>query len=248
MKEFITVIERIIDFLLDFLQVLPEVLTFPVVILIIVIIFHEPLAKLLYTFSNYISSKANALKNTGQNVTPSHSYSPQQPVQQKNVIHSRSQRETSSHVHQNLAQAYAIKGSYEDAIGQYQAAISADPENISAYIGLGNAYYKKGMHSEAIHSLERAVEIKPYWADCRCNLGAAYSLAGMHDKAIEEFVQAININPNYAAAHYGLGIAYISASKYEKAKEQVEVLKELEPAFSEKLRNSIADAKESARK
>ena len=221
--------------LIDLLLVIPKVLSFPVVILLIMIMFHEPLSKLLFTFSQYIATKATTFKD---------SYIPpkQPPVTQTEQI-KKHQKDTTTHVHHSLAQAYAIKGSYDEAISQYNAAINADPENVSSYIGLGNSYYKKGMNAEAIKALEKAVEIKPYWADCRCNLGAAYSLASLHDKAVEEFIQAININPNYAAAHYGLGIAYISAGNLEKAADQIEILNELDSNFAKKLQNSINDNK-----
>lgn len=235
MEETFEMINFAKDVLIDLLLVVPEVLSFPVVILLIIIIFHEPLSKLLYTFSQYISTKATIFREKPVQEK-------QQPITQTQQIN-KQQKETTTHIHHSLAQAYATKGSYNEAIAQYNAAIHADPENVSAYIGLGNSYYKKGLNTEAIEALKKAVEIKPYWADCRCNLGAAYSLAAQHDKAVEEFIQAININPNYAAAHYGLGIAHISAGNFEKAAEQVEILNELDSNFAKKLQNSINENK-----
>lgn len=220
--------ESILDTILDLLRVIPEVLSGPTVILIIALIFKDAISELLKTLAQFIAAR----KGIQQNEKPA-STSQGHP----------SSNEISSQVHQNLAQAFAMKGSYDEAIAQYKATINIDPENASAYIGLGNAYHKKGMYEEAIRALEKAVEIKPYWADARCNLGAAYSLLGIHNKAIDEFVQAININPNYAAAHYGLGIAHISAGQYDKAQEQVGTLKRLESIFAERLAQTIEDAK-----
>jgi tetratricopeptide (TPR) repeat protein len=224
--------------IIQFLNLVPVIFSGPVVLLILALVFQKPLSELIVGLAQFFFSYRT---NSGQMYPQGH---PQQqhfaggphPYQQ------RPPQEPSPHMHQNLAQAFAMKGSYDEAISQYKQAIQLDPENASVYIGLGNAFHKKGLYAEAIKSLEKAVQIKPYWADCRCNLGAAYSLAGMHDKAIEEFVQAININPNYAAAHYGLGIAYTSAGKFDKAGEQVETLKELNSQFAEKLEQNIKDA------
>lgn len=233
MELFYDAVNFIKEVLIDFLQVIPVVFSFPVVILIIAFLFKDSIASLINSFAQYFHLKSTVLTQT--KVAEMHR--PAAPHQQGH----------STQVHQSLAQAYAIKGSYDDAISQYKAAIKADPENVSAYIGLGNAFYKKGLHNDAIKALEKAVEIKPYWADCRCNLGAAYSLAGIHDKAVEEFYQAININPNYAAAHYGLGIAFISAGKFDKASEQVEVLKELDSNFAARLKQSVEESQKNTK-
>lgn len=238
-----TALELMVDFgnfLIEIISLVPELLTFPVVLLIIILIFRYEISILLDSISIFFKSRP---KDSPQR-TPIQPQNISAPAQQQPQI----SRETSTQVHQSLAQAYALKGSYEDAVAQYQAAISVSPDNASAYIGLGNAYYKKGMHKEAIKALEKAVEIKPYWADCRCNLGAAYSLASQHEKAVEEFNQAIKINPSYSAAHYGLGIAFISAGNLEEAGKQVTKLKELDSTFAEKLAKSLEDAQAHANK
>lgn len=224
--------------IIEILKLIPVILSFPVVLLLIVLIFRENVNDLLNSLSQFFNNLdlSKQLRRYEQPQPASEKVYSQKEIHKPAI-------ETSSHVHESLAQAFAIKGSYDEAIAQYNAAINLDPENASAFIGLGNAFHKKNMYAEAIAALERAVQIKPYWADCRCNLGAAYSLASIHDKAIDEFVQAININPNYAAAHYGLGIAYASAGNYNKALEQCETLKELEPHFAEKLTKTVEDAK-----
>jgi tetratricopeptide (TPR) repeat protein len=221
------------DLVIDLLRVVPEVLTLPVVILLIAIVYKNTIIELLKSIINSVNSKQNYVNNVCSKDIEAESIYKQQ----------KSISELSPQLHQSLAQALVLKGSYDEAIEQYRAAIILDPDNASAYIGLGNAFHKKGLFNDAIKSLERAVKIKPYWADARCNLGAAYSLSGIHDKAIDEFVQAINLNPNYAAAHYGLGIAYISAKLLDKADDQVEVLSELEPKFAEKLSSSLQEAR-----
>lgn len=235
MEAVLETIKAIGDSLIDIISLIPEVLTLPVVLLIVILIFRNEISLLLESISVFFKSKPKESVYRAPLPQPAPAITPQAQPHQIS-------RETSTQVHQSLAQAYALKGSYDDAVAQYQAAISVSPDNASAYIGLGNAYYKKGMHSEAIKALEKAVEIKPYWADCRCNLGAAYSLASLHDKAIEEFNQAIRINSSYSAAHYGLGIAFISAGKYDKAAQQVEKLKELDSSFADKLAKSLEDA------
>jgi tetratricopeptide (TPR) repeat protein len=226
------------------ISLIPGVLSGPVVALLIVLIFKNPIKQLLLSVAHFLNNYERMKKEVAQQTSPQ-PVSPPQPGIFPTMPPQppRQQATPSTQMHQSLGQAFAMRGAYDEAISQYHQAIQLDSENASAYIGLGNAYHKKGLYQEAIKALEKAVEIKPYWADCRCNLGAAYSLADMHEKAVEEFVQAININPNYAAAHYGLGIAHTSAGNYEKAEEQVETLKELDSNFAEKLAKTVKDAK-----
>lgn len=213
--------------LLGLLRIL---LSWPVIMLVIVLMFKKEILKLFEAQTNRLNSIPNILPAESRHQdkrTPDHKCP-----------------EISAQDHQVLAQAYTLKGALDEAISQYKSAILKDEENASAYIGLGNSYHKKGMYKEAIQCLEKAVEKKPYWADARCNLAAAYSLENQHNKAIEEFLEAIKINNNYSNAHFGLGVAYISANKLDKALEQVEILKELEPFYAEKLEQSVEEIRQ----
>ena len=61
----------------------------------------------------------------------------------------------------SLAGRYYQARQYDYAIQQYNAALAADPNNASAYQGLGNCYYAKGDKPHAVQAYQRALALNP---------------------------------------------------------------------------------------
>ncbi|MFC2036372.1 tetratricopeptide repeat protein [Chloroflexota bacterium] len=74
-----------------------------------------------------------------------------------------------------LGQACLAKGELQQARECFQRALSADPENLTAWIGLGNVYAHQDMLPEAIWSMERALTLAPGHADLRQGLQGLYA-------------------------------------------------------------------------
>ena len=109
------------------------------------------------------------------------------------------------------------QGMFEEAIAEYQAAIEADPENVSALTNLGVAFYNVGRLQDAVDQYTRALEIAPNDADIHSNLAAAYVQLGQLDAALEEYQAAVRLDPNLAQAHFGLGVIYVELGQNEEA-------------------------------
>lgn len=227
MDQFTELVNFMVYTIISLLKVIPELLSWPVIILIIALIYKHPISQLI---QNLVELIPIPVKTKGPSQTS---------VDLEMLKASLEQNKIESEYYNKMAQAYSCRGNLEEARNQYTKSIKLDPENASAYIGLGNSFYRTGRFDEAIKALIRAVEIKPYWADARCNLGAAYSLAGFNENAVSEFLQAIEINPNYAAAIYGLGISYIALNQLDKAKELLDPLNKLDAFLAEKLSETI---------
>ncbi|MCX7839338.1 MAG: tetratricopeptide repeat protein [Anaerolineae bacterium] len=64
-------------------------------------------------------------------------------------------------VYEHLGQAFLEKGRHEDAKELFRRVLSADPENIIAYVGLAILLEQEQLIAEAVWHMERAYELSP---------------------------------------------------------------------------------------
>ncbi len=65
----------------------------------------------------------------------------------------------------NLARLYLAQDRIDEAIGRFEAALAADPQNPAAYMTLGTLYEKKNDYKKAIGIYEQALDVHPnLWA------------------------------------------------------------------------------------
>lgn len=102
------------------------------------------------------------------------------------------------------------------AIPEYEAALSVDPENPVYHADLAMAYLKtqdvERARAEAVRSLEGA---KPGEApeNAEWVLGMLASHSGNYPEAIEWFEKVVRRNPDHAFAHYHAGQAYFKSNR-----------------------------------
>jgi superkiller protein 3 len=124
---------------------------------------------------------------------------------------------TTAEEHFQLGNQYTQEGRFEEAIAEYQAAIEANPDNVSAMTNLGVAYYNAGRLDEAVTQYQAALELAPNDADIHSNLAAAYVQQGKLDLALEQYQRAVDLDPSLAQAYFGLGVIYIELGQNEDA-------------------------------
>ena len=139
-------------------------------------------------------------------------------------------------IHNNLAVLLLDENKVDEAMGHLHQAIRAKPDYADAYNNLGLAFGKLGELQEEIEAYKQAVKIKPDYAEAYYNLGASYSNLKLYSQAVEAFKQAIKYKPNDWWAHFGLGSAYLKMGNKDAALKQYNILKPLDPALAEKLR------------
>lgn len=108
-----------------------------------------------------------------------------------------------------LGLAFMKKGMFDEAIAEFEGAISLNPEQSIIYNNLGKAYIEVGRIDDAVRVLEKAIMLTPEFADLHNNLGRAYLKRFQCKKAVSQFKKAIAINTYYPDAFYNLGLAYI---------------------------------------
>ncbi len=107
---------------------------------------------------------------------------------------------------------------HEEAIEQWEHAVSLNKNNLKAYICLGFVYSEENMSDNAIKILKRALEIDPKHATIHLVLARIYDQKGALDDAIYEYSKALEINPETIEIHNTLGTLYEKKGLKEEAR------------------------------
>jgi tetratricopeptide (TPR) repeat protein len=86
--------------------------------------------------------------------------------------------DTAARMHNNLGAAYANKGMYDAAAGEFRRAIDIDPEYIDPYNNLGLVLMASGHRAEAVEVLRRGLAVNPHHPALRRLLDLAVSRPG----------------------------------------------------------------------
>ncbi|HHT9145658.1 MAG TPA: tetratricopeptide repeat protein [Candidatus Wunengus sp. YC61] len=106
----------------------------------------------------------------------------------------------------------------DEAIEQWENAVSLNKNNLKAYICLGIVYNEENMSDNAIKVLKHALEINPKYATIHLTLARIYEQKGVLDDAIYEYSKVLEISPETADIHNKLGILYEKKGLKEEAK------------------------------
>lgn len=107
------------------------------------------------------------------------------------------------HLHQ--AEELAAAGRLDEAIGHYQQALRAFPDNPVLLNNYANALITVNRVEEALPLFQRALALDPHFALAHVNLGNALGTAGRTDEAIAHCRTALAIDPNFVAVHGLIG-------------------------------------------
>jgi TolB-like protein/Tfp pilus assembly protein PilF len=99
----------------------------------------------------------------------------------------------------------------------FQAALSLDPNHVTALIWRSLHLTSFGRHKESIASLQRALECEPLSPVVNAYLGMARANAGQYDLGIRQLNQAIELDPHYYRAYLFLGNALCEVDRLAEA-------------------------------
>ena len=110
------------------------------------------------------------------------------------------------------------KGKYDQALDDFNKAISINPRYIKALTNRGALYMAQQKYSKAFVDMNKAIEIAPYnLAVTYLNRGMLYMIQKNFEKSIMDLQIAIELDPLYAKAYYSLGNTYSFQKLNEKA-------------------------------
>src|SRR5215475_10289485 len=106
------------------------------------------------------------------------------------------------------ATKFAQKKDWDEAIANFQKALSLDPHDALTHYNLALALKYKGAPKEAAEEFKQAIQEKPRWADAHYALGATWH--DLHDlpAAASELQSAIQIDPANTASRRFLARVY----------------------------------------
>ena len=105
-------------------------------------------------------------------------------------------------VQQGIAQFK--QGNMQAAMGQFRAAVQANPNHAVAHDYIGVILGESGKLNEAIVEFDQAIRLDPRLPDPHFHLGLAYKQTGRINDAISEYQEALRINPAMLEAQYSL--------------------------------------------
>jgi tetratricopeptide (TPR) repeat protein len=163
---------------------------------------------------NFLMSVGEALAGMSNIVQPS-LYGEKEDEEIKKLIKRIEEDPNNSEVYNALGNYYFYKKRYDEAIDQYNEAITKDPKPVY-YANIGDAYREKGSFTESGFWYEKALRLDPDDDINNDKLGQIYLLKGQFDNAIESFMKALSkrSNPFYLI---DLGDAYMQKKEWDTA-------------------------------
>lgn len=133
-------------------------------------------------------------------------------------------RETLNHF--NTGYDYYIKGEYEQAVQEFNQALSYNPYYERARQFLARAYYQLNQMEKYREEMKKLTEFKRgeevEKAEDHYKLGYEFYYLKDYEVAIEELKKALNINSNHYAARFLLGECYFQKKEYQLAQVEYE--------------------------
>lgn len=103
------------------------------------------------------------------------------------------------------------KGSYKEALTDFDTAIAIKPAFEEAYLNRGNTKLKLKDYSGAITDYSKATELNPKDDKAFYGIGQCQNALGATDKAADAYSKAVDANPKNADAFYYRGeIRFVS--------------------------------------
>ena len=121
-------------------------------------------------------------------------------------------------------------GRWTEAIAEFDAAISLDPEYAVAYSNRGRAFNKAGQPLRGLQDHIEAIKLRPDVSTFWYNRGNAYFDLAQYQRAIDDYDEAIRLNPEEGPAYISRAAAYNRLGRRDEAQDDLEKAGELEDA------------------
>lgn len=133
----------------------------------------------------------------------------------------------------NRGLAYSNKAGYDQAIQDFDRALTLSPDTVEALNNRGLAFEQKGDFDRAVEDYDRAIRLQPGYAHAFNNRGLLYAeRKGDHNHAIQDFNQAIRLRPDYAEAFSNRAHSYYATGNYDRAIQDYGEAIKLEPNYT----------------
>lgn len=119
--------------------------------------------------------------------------------------------------HQLLAEGYALRGNFTNAVKEFQAALELRPNEPELHEALGELYLDHLENEAAQRELEKTLALDPSRTHGLYLLGRLYVQKKDNEKALPYLERAVRLQPNLAEANSLLGTAYLRQGQFANA-------------------------------
>jgi tetratricopeptide (TPR) repeat protein len=127
----------------------------------------------------------------------------------------------------------------EEAIGEYDKALSLFPDFAPALFRKGSVYSALEKLEEALKSYVEAGETDSQFCEAFFFQGVLHTVLGDWDKAVKSYKKAVAIDNDNAAAHTNMGLIYMRKEEYELAEKEFEEVLRILPNHSAAKKNLL---------
>ncbi|XP_058396672.1 tetratricopeptide repeat protein 6 isoform X2 [Diceros bicornis minor] len=129
----------------------------------------------------------------------------------------------------NRGVIHEFMGQQQNAMKDYQAAISLNPEYSLAYFNAGNIYFHHRQFSQASDYFSKALKFDPENECATMNRAIANTILKKYKEAKEDFANVVKSCPSWAAVYSNRAHFYCCLKQYELAEEDLSKALSLKP-------------------
>ncbi len=123
------------------------------------------------------------------------------------------------------------EGKYDEAIAEFDKAISLDPQYALAYCYRGMTYSLKEQHDLALADFNTAIELNPESILAYCNRGDIYFDKEQYELAIADYSKALELDPEDSSVWNSKGVCLSRLDRYEEALECYDKALQIDPNY-----------------
>jgi tetratricopeptide (TPR) repeat protein len=134
-------------------------------------------------------------------------------------------------VHVTLGVIHTGQGQYDQALLEFQRALSIDKDNSEAHRGLATAYEAARDFRHAEEAYLNAIALKrSYWAGY-ARLARFYYAQRRYEDAVSYYSRVIDLTPDSYRAYSDRGAMYLAMERFPEARRDLERSLEIQPSF-----------------
>ena len=126
-------------------------------------------------------------------------------------------RQAMIEVRTEQAESALADGEYTEATRLFDEILSADPDNVPAWIGMGDAYSELGEWDHAEPAFNEACERSPESYDAQFGHGLALQMLDRLVDAVSAYHRALTIDPMSSEASLGVATSYLQLDEPQHA-------------------------------